>query len=165
MTDIALCFAQHDVHLVLLAALVCLIGSAASVQLFHCIRSADGYSRLGWVMLTAVATGTMVWATHFVAMMAYRTSAPVVLDPIQTLGSLLVAISIAAPGLALAASARRGAGVLGGGVIGAAIALMHYLGMSAYHVDGIVTWTWPVVAVIGPHAPGPMTHRAPVIRC
>lgn len=147
MTDIALCFAQHDVHLVLLAALVCLIGSAASVQLFHCIRSADGYSRLGWVMLTAVATGTMVWATHFVAMMAYRTSAPVVLDPIQTLGSLLVAISIAAPGLALAASARRGAGVLGGGVIGAAIALMHYLGMSAYHVDGIVTWTWPVVAV------------------
>ncbi len=24
---------------------------------------------------------------------------------------------------------------------------MHYLGMSAYHVDGIVTWTWPVVAV------------------
>ena len=147
MTDVALCFAQHDLRLVLLAVLVCLVGAAASVQLFHCIRSADGYSRAGWVMLAAVATGTMVWATHFVAMMAYRASVPVVLDPMQTLSSLLVAIGMAAPGLALAASARRGAGIMGGGVIGGAIALMHYLGMSAYHVDGIVTWTWPVVAL------------------
>ena len=37
---------------------------------------------MGLILLAAVATGTMVWATHFVAMMAYQASAPVVLDPV-----------------------------------------------------------------------------------
>jgi diguanylate cyclase (GGDEF)-like protein len=146
MMNVALCLTQHDPRLVALALLVCLVGVAASVQLFGCIRSAAGLSRFGWVMLAAVATGTMIWATHFVAMMAYRASAPVVLDPMQTLYSLLVAIGMAAPGLTIAAMPRRWAGAIGGGIIGVAIALMHYLGMAAYHVDGIVSWDVPVVA-------------------
>lgn len=147
MMRITLCIAQeHDLRLVALALVVCLIGSAASVQLFGRIRSASGHSRTGWIGLTAVATGTMVWATHFVAMMAFRTTAPVVLDPMLTLASLLVAIVVAAPGLAVAARRRPSAGALGGGIIGLAVAIMHYLGMSAYRVDGIVSWRWGYVA-------------------
>ncbi|WP_242097629.1 EAL domain-containing protein [Sphingomonas sp. CROZ-RG-20F-R02-07] len=147
MMRITLCIAQeHDLRLVALALVVCLIGSAASVQLFGRIRSASGHSRTGWIGLTAVATGTMVWATHFVAMMAFRTTAPVVLDPMLTLASLLVAIVVAAPGLAVAARRRPSAGTLGGGIIGLAVAIMHYLGMSAYRVDGIVSWRWGYVA-------------------
>lgn len=141
MMQVALCITQeHDLRLVALALLVCLIGSAATVQLFGRIRSAVGRSRAGWIMLTAVGTGTMVWSTHFVAMMAFRAHAPVVLDPILTLASLVVAIVVAAPGLALAVSRRRWAGAVGGGIVGVAISAMHYLGMSAYRVDGIVTW-------------------------
>ncbi len=141
MMQVALCMTQeHDLRLVALALLVCLIGSAATVQLFGRIRSAVGRSRAGWIMLTAVSTGTMVWSTHFVAMMAFRAHAPVVLDPILTLASLIVAIVVAAPGLALAVSQRRWAGAVGGGIVGVAISAMHYLGMSAYRVDGIVTW-------------------------
>jgi diguanylate cyclase (GGDEF)-like protein len=147
MMRVALCIAQeHDLRLVALALLVCLTGSMATVQLFRRIRSANGYSRAGWVFLSAVGTGTMVWATHFVAMMAFRTRAPVVLDPILTLVSLLAAILIAAPGLAVAARRRPGAGMTGGAIVGLAIAIMHYLGMAAYRVDGIVTWNWHYVA-------------------
>lgn len=146
MMRIALCITQdHDLRLVMVALAVCLIGSAATVQLFGRIRSASGYSRLGWVLLTAVSTGTMVWSTHFVAMMAFRTQAPVILDPILTLASLLLAIAVAAPGLALAAARRRWAGIAGGAVIGVAVSAMHYLGMSAYRIDGIVTWDWQYV--------------------
>jgi diguanylate cyclase (GGDEF)-like protein len=146
MMHVAMCIAQeHDLRLVALALLVCLIGSSATIQLFGRIRSATGPSRLGWVMLAAVATGTMVWATHFVAMMAFRTHAPVVLDPLLTLLSLLVAIALAAPGLAIAAQRWRWGGLAGGGIVGVAISLMHYLGMSAYRVDGIVTWEWRYV--------------------
>jgi diguanylate cyclase (GGDEF)-like protein len=146
MMRVALCIAQeHDLRLVVLALLVCLTGSAATIQLFGRIKSAGGKSRLGWIMLTAVASGTMVWATHFVAMMAFRAHAPVVLDPLLTLVSLLVAIGLAVPGLAVAASRRRWGGALGGGIVGVAISLMHYLGMSAYRVDGIVTWAWGYV--------------------
>jgi len=147
MMHVALCIArEHDVPLVMLALLVCLIGSSATIQLFGRIRSATGGSRLGWISLAAVATGTMVWATHFVAMMAFRTQAPVVLDPLLTLLSLLVAIGLAAPGLALAASRHRRGGMVGGGIVGIAISVMHYVGMSAYRIDGIVTWAWGYVA-------------------
>jgi diguanylate cyclase (GGDEF)-like protein len=146
MMRVALCIAhEHDLRLVGLALFVCLIGSSATIQLFGRIKSAGGKSRLGWIMLTAVASGTMVWATHFVAMMAFRAHAPVVLDPMLTLLSLLVAIALAVPGLALAASRSRWGGALGGGIVGVAISLMHYLGMSAYRVDGIVTWAWGYV--------------------
>ena len=141
MMQVVLCITQdHNLGLVLIALVVCLIGSAATVQLFGRIRLAAGYSRLGWILLTAVSTGTMVWSTHFVAMMAFRTQAPVVLDPILTLASLILAIAVAAPGLALAASRRRWAGTAGGAIIGVAVSAMHYLGMSAYRIDGIVSW-------------------------
>ena len=141
MMRVAWCIAQeHDLRLVILALLVALVGSAATIQLSGRIRSTRGYSRLGWIVLTAVGTGTMVWATHFVAMMAFRTRAPVVLDPVLTLVSLLAAIVLAAPGLAIAVHRRRWAGLLGGGIVGIAISIMHYLGMTAYRVDGLVTW-------------------------
>ncbi|KQN88869.1 diguanylate cyclase [Sphingomonas sp. Leaf67] len=147
MMQVALCIAQeHDARLVALALLVCLIGSAATVQLFGRIRSATGQSRHGWIVLAAVATGTMVWATHFVAMMAFRTQAPVVLDPLKTLLSLLAAVGLAIPGLGLAASRKRWGGIAGGSIVGSAISIMHYLGMAAYRVDGIVTWAWGYVA-------------------
>jgi len=147
MMHLTMCIIQeHDLRLVALALLVCIIGSAATVQLFGRIRATFGHTRTGWVGLTAVATGTMVWATHFVAMMAFRTSAPVVLDPVMTFASLLVAVFLATPGLALAARRGRWNGALGGGIIGLAIVIMHYLGMSAYRVDGIVSWRWGYVA-------------------
>lgn len=147
MIRLASCIGQqHDIGLVLLALLICLVGSAATVQLFSRIRPATGPVRAGWVLLGAVGTGTMVWSTHFVAMMAFRTSAPVVLNPILTLISLVVAITISAPGLAVAAQRRRWSGLAGGAIVGAAIATMHYLGMAAYRIDGVVTWDWRYVA-------------------
>ena len=91
-------------------------------------------------MLTAVSTGTMVWSTHCVAMMAFRTRAPVVLDLIFTLTSLLLAIVVATLGLALAATRRRWARAAGGGIIGVAISTIHYLGMSAYRLSRRGMW-------------------------
>ncbi|WP_267387092.1 EAL domain-containing protein [Sphingomonas sp. GC_Shp_3] len=146
MMRVALCIAQeHDLRLVLLALLICVIGSAATVQLFSRVTASAKRSRIGWIVLTAVATGTMVWATHFVAMMAFRTTAPVILDPILTLFSLLAVIFLAIPGLSIAARRRRWGGAVGGAIIGAGISVMHYVGMAAYRVDGIVTWEWGYV--------------------
>lgn len=146
MMRVALCITQqHDLRLVALALLICLVGSAATVQLFHRVTATIGYNRYGWIILTAVGAGTMVWATHFVAMMAFRTSAPVILDPLLTLASLLAVIFLAVPGLAIAIRRSRWSGAAGGAVIGAGVAVMHYVGMAAYRVDGIVTWDWRYV--------------------
>ncbi|MDZ7280440.1 EAL domain-containing protein [Sphingomonas sanguinis] len=146
MTDVILCVTQlHDLRLVALALVICLMGSLATIQLFSRVRASLGYRRFGWIVLAAVGAGTMVWATHFVAMMAFRTSAPVILDPILTLLSLVAVIGIAIPGLALAAGRGPWAGAIGGGVIGLGISVMHYVGMAAYRVDGIVEWNRPYV--------------------
>ena len=146
MNRLTLCLVQdHDLRLVALALLVAVIGSLATVQLVGRIRRAVRRQRFGWVVLGAVGTGTMVWSTHFVAMMAYRTRAPIVLDPLTTLGSLLLAIVLAVPGLAIASRRRPWSGAIGGAIVGVAISAMHYLGMAAYRVDGIVTWDWHYV--------------------
>lgn len=142
MMRVLLCVGQqHDLYLVALALLVCMIGSASTVQLYGRIGTASGGSRIGWAILTSVATGTMVWCTHFVAMLAYRSDVPVTLDPVLTLVSLGVAVFFTVPGMLLAGSSRaRWASLAGGGIVGGAIAAMHYLGMRAYHIDGFVRW-------------------------
>lgn len=146
MMRVALCIArEHDWRLVALALLICVAGSAATVQLFHRVRATSGYSRNGWVVLTAVGAGTMVWATHFVAMMAFRTTAPVILDPIMTLVSLLAVIVLGIPALAIAVRRHPSSGAAGGAMLGVGIAIMHYVGMLAYRLDGIVTWDWRYV--------------------
>ena len=72
--------------------------------------------------------------------MAFRTQAPVVLDLIFILTSLVLAIVVATLGLALAATRRRWARAAGGGIIGVAISTIHYLGMSAYRLSRRGMW-------------------------
>lgn len=147
MMEVATCLVrEHDLRLVAVAVLVAILGSAATMQLFARIVAARGGSRAGWIALGSVGTGTMVWCTHFVAMMAFRAGVPVTLDPTLTLVSLGIPILLAAPGLAVAASRRRRLAPVGGAVIGGAVVLMHYTGMAAYRVDGTVEWHWRYVA-------------------
>ncbi|MFT4182088.1 MAG: EAL domain-containing protein [Rhizobium sp.] len=101
----------------------------------------QGLQRGGWLFLTAVAAGSSVWCTHFIAMLAYEVKAPITFDPILTMVSLLVAVA----GCALGSSATSLRGVpcapeIGGAIIGLAISAMHYTGMMAYRVDGIIEW-------------------------
>ena len=146
MMRVVACIALlHDPLLVLLAALVCVGGAWVSFKLFRHARRRDGVQRAGWTVLGAIAAGSSVWCTHFIAMLAYDASAPVTYEPILTMASLLVAIGGAGLAFHVALLAEKGAAIVGGVIMGSAIAAMHYLGMSAYRVDGIVTWDWPYV--------------------
>ena len=74
-------------------------------------------------------------------MLAYEPGAPVSFDPLMTVVSLLIAIVGAGAGFVVAASGlARYAPAVGGAIVGAAIAAMHYIGMMAYRVQGIVSW-------------------------
>jgi diguanylate cyclase (GGDEF)-like protein len=130
---------QHNLWLVLLAATVCVAGSWVALRLL--MRAADrrGVQRTGWVFLAAMAAGSSVWCTHFIAMLAYDVVAPVTFDPILTMQSLLIAIAGMGAGFYLALHGRV-LPEIGGAVAGLGVAAMHYAGMAAYHVDGIVTW-------------------------
>jgi NO-binding membrane sensor protein with MHYT domain len=93
-----------------------------------------------------VATGSGIWATHFVAMLAFKTGLATAYDPILTLASLLIAVGVTAAGFFLAVQGTsRWMPALGGAVIGMGIAAIHYTGMRAFTTTGTVGWDESIV--------------------
>ncbi|MEZ2330455.1 putative bifunctional diguanylate cyclase/phosphodiesterase [Mesorhizobium sp. RCC_202] len=138
---------DHNLWLVLVAALVCSAGSWATIRLFLRSHEATGLQQIGWHFLTAVCAGSSIWCTHFIAMLAYDPGAPIAFDPVLTIASLFIAIAGTAAGfIAATGHAPRIAPLLGGTIVGFAISGMHYTGMAAYHVDGIVEWDASYIA-------------------
>jgi diguanylate cyclase len=134
---------EHNLWLVLLAAIVCIVGSFVTMRLLERAIRTDGLQRTGWIFQTASAAGSSVWCTHFVAILAYDPGAPVSFDPLMTIVSLAIAISGFGIGFGLAAnstSKKRWMTLVGGAVVGLTISAMHYVGMAAYHIGGIVVW-------------------------
>jgi diguanylate cyclase len=141
MRVISCLFIDHDLRLVVLAAIVCVSGCWVTFRLFERASKSGGLQRLGWNFQTGVAAGASVWCTHFVAMLAYEPKAAVAFDPLLTVGSLAIAIGGLGLGFALASSnISKSMPALGGATVGLAIPAMHYAGMAAYHVEGIVQW-------------------------
>jgi diguanylate cyclase len=132
---------EHNLWLVLLAAGICISGCWVAFDLIQRARDREGLQKSGWIFMSSVAGGASIWCTHFVAMLAYDPQAPVSFSPILTLISLLVAIAGCGAGVTVAlSSSDKFVRATGGAVIGAGVAAMHYTGMAAYHVDGLVTW-------------------------
>ncbi|BCJ91992.1 bifunctional diguanylate cyclase/phosphodiesterase [Terrihabitans soli] len=130
---------QHNLWLVLLAAVVCVAGSWVALRLLLRATDRHGVQRSGWLFLAAVAAGSSVWCTHFIAMLAYDATAPVTFEPILTMQSLLIAIAGMGAGFWLALYNRLPPEI-GGAIAGLSVAAMHYTGMAAYHVDGVIAW-------------------------
>jgi diguanylate cyclase len=132
---------QHDPWLVALGAVVICIGAFASMQLIVHALAVRGILKFAWLFLAAMVVGTATWTTHFVAILAYVAKAPVSYDPTLTILSLLIAICGADIALVIASAEKRGAlPAIGGGLLGLTIAVMHYEGMLAYKIDGMVRW-------------------------
>ncbi|WP_210168844.1 bifunctional diguanylate cyclase/phosphodiesterase [Aureimonas sp. D3] len=124
----------------MIAAVICGSGSWAMVRLFLRAATARSMEKVAWIMLAAFVTGASIWCTHFVAMLGYEPRLPISFDPVLTMVSLLIAMAGSALGF-LAATGRGGAApAFGGAIVGLSIVVMHYIGMLAYRVQGIVTW-------------------------
>ncbi len=133
---------DHDWRLVLLAVAVCLLASAVAISLFHRTLATAGQTRLMWLSLDAAAAGGGIWATHFIAMLAYIPAAGAGYNLTPTVLSLLIAMLIPGAGLALALlNSRLWTSAIGGAVVGGGIAVMHYTGMMALELPGRITWS------------------------
>jgi diguanylate cyclase (GGDEF)-like protein/PAS domain S-box-containing protein len=139
---------EHDWRLIVVAGLVCFLASLAAITLLDRARSTQGRVRTAWIITAGTATGCGIWATHFIAMLAYDPGVVTAYDLGLTALSLLAAVSVTSAGLALAVNgpARWGAAA-GGGLVGAGVAVMHYLGMWALLLPGRVTWDPELVFV------------------
>jgi len=138
---------EHDLRLVLVAGLVCFGGCYTSFRLYSRMREAVGRGvQAAWMLLTGLVAGCSVWATHFIAMLAYDTGLRAGFLPTGTLASLLIAVVFMGAAFAAAALGGGRGGRLAGGVLaGAGVAAMHYAGMSAYVTEGRLSWDLPTV--------------------
>jgi signal transduction histidine kinase len=132
-------FLQHDLRLVLLAGLLCLFACVAAMSMVARARAAEGRLRMVWLVGAGTVAGCGIWATHFVAMLAYVAGFPVAYDPGLTVLSVVIAIVLCSVGFALAL--RPGLAALGGATTGAAIGTMHYVGMAAVRAPADAIWS------------------------
>lgn len=138
---------QHDLRLVVLAALICGISCFSAVNLLrHISRSTDG-NRLAWLTIAATSTGFGIWATHFIAMLAFTPGIPSAYDPALSVLSLAASVTLTAAGMWIATLRDElDYHLVGGAVLGGGIAAMHYIGMAAFEVQGRIEWNLLLVA-------------------
>ncbi|HEX3916040.1 MAG TPA: hypothetical protein VHW60_01795 [Caulobacteraceae bacterium] len=58
---------EHDLRLVLLAALICVTAAACACGFYRRARRSSGAFRSAWLWLGGMVGGSGVWATHFIA--------------------------------------------------------------------------------------------------
>jgi signal transduction histidine kinase/CheY-like chemotaxis protein len=136
-------FDQHDLRLVVVAGLLCFFACVTAMSMIGRARVATDRMHLAWLGGAGFVAGCGIWATHFVAMLAYQVGLPIGYDEFLTLLSAVVAIVLCSVGFWVALR-PRGA-LLGGAIAGAAIGTMHYVGMAAVRMQAIAVWDFNYV--------------------
>ncbi|PBB92638.1 bifunctional diguanylate cyclase/phosphodiesterase [Mesorhizobium sp. WSM3864] len=139
---------EHDLRLVALAALICGISSFSAVNLLRHVEQSTSRNRYAWLLIAATATGFGIWATHFVAMIAFTPGIPNAYNAELSALSLAASVVLTAAGMWIA-TIRGGIDhyLVGGAVLGVGIAVMHYTGMAAFEVQGRIVWNELLVAL------------------
>jgi len=93
---------QHDWRLVVIAGLVCFTASLCAIGLLRRARRSQGRVRAIWVFIAGCTAGFGIWATHFIAMLAYEPGIAISFNAGLTMLSLLVAMTITCTGFGVA---------------------------------------------------------------
>jgi NO-binding membrane sensor protein with MHYT domain len=131
------------------------VGGYLGLRCVTLARAYTGMARARWLGLAAVAIGAVgIWAMHFIAMLGFSVPGePILYNVPQTVGSMLLAVAVVGTGLFIvgfgdAEGGERWARLVAGGVIiGVGVAVMHYVGMAAMSMPGVMSYNSPLVVV------------------
>jgi len=134
---------RYDPVLVCLSVAVAIFASYAALQVSQLVTAETGKAiRRGWLLAGGTCLGLGIWAMHFVGMLAFALPCSTSYDYKITLLSMVP--GILASIMALNVISRRHLGRLqlatGGLLLGAGIGTMHYSGMSAMRLDGMIRY-------------------------
>jgi NO-binding membrane sensor protein with MHYT domain len=131
------------------------VGGYVGLRCLTLARAYTGAARARWLCLAAVAIGAVgIWAMHFIAMLGFTVPGePIRYNVPLTVGSMLLAVAVAGTGLFIVSFADPGGAgrwprlLAGGVIIGTGVAAMHYVGMAAMSMPGIMSYNVPLVAL------------------
>jgi PAS domain S-box-containing protein len=139
----------YNAGLVVLSVLIAIAASYAALDLAGRVTAAQGRVRTAWLAGGSIAMGTGIWSMHYVGMLAYSLPVEVRYNWPAVLASLAAAIFASAVALFVVSRPRvdHSAIVLGGILMGAGIASMHYIGMAAMRLPAICGYNSGLVLV------------------
>ncbi|MEI7841765.1 MAG: response regulator [Gallionellaceae bacterium] len=131
---------QYDYPMVIASIFIAIFASFCALEMTE--RLARGELRIMWLSLGALILGAGVWAMHFIGMLAFRLECGVTYDIWISGLSMLPGIFAAAVALDLIAKEKvSNYRLMFAGVIMAlGIGVMHYAGMAAIQLDGILRY-------------------------
>ncbi len=137
---------QHDLRLVVVAALICAMAALTAFRLFADAKARPKGARVFRVVLAALVAGIGMWASHFVAMLAYAPAMNSGYEPVGSAASFLMPILGAGAAFTLAAESRKTSWTVAAGLIlGFSMALMHFTGVKAFQPLARLHWDTPYV--------------------
>lgn len=137
---------QPDARLIALAIALAVVASFVSLSLFHHAAQGDPRRRLGWLVLAALSGAFGIWVAHVVAMLSHNVNAVRELELLLTVASLLGVVAITFTGFTIAARGARWHAPVAGAINGTGMSVMHYVGIYALAVPGVLEWDLPLVA-------------------
>ena len=140
--------ATYDFRLVALSVVIAICASYVALDLAGRVNQARNNARVAWLIGGATAMGTGIWSMHYTGMLAYHLPIQVYYHIPTVLLSLVAAI--AASLVALYVVSRPSVSVLhvivGSLLIAGGISVMHYTGMAAFEIEGVILWDPILVA-------------------
>ena len=132
----------YDLRLVALSYLVAVFASFTALDLAGRVTSSRGRARVVWLLGGALSLGIGIWSMHFIGMLAFVLPMPTSYDLPLVLLSLLIAVLASSAALVVMSqpAARARHLLVGGPLVGAGIAAMHYTGMAAMRMEAAISY-------------------------
>jgi two-component system cell cycle sensor histidine kinase PleC len=126
---------QHDIPLVVLAAVICGIACFAALTL--AAREPGKRSGQAWLIAGAAAFGSGAWVAHFISLLAFNSPVPLGYDLKAMFVSIVVAVVGASLGLRIFLRRERTwrRAVAAAAALAATVGATHFIGMSALHAE------------------------------
>ena len=148
MLRVIACITQeHNLWLLVLAALICAITSTSAFLMLG--RSGERRAVVAqiWAIAAGLTAGLGVWATHFVAMTAYDVGVPLSFALAPLFGSLAISLVMQTGAFWLVHHFNRPqAWGLAGALSGIGIIAMHYTGTAGIEAAALMRWDMTLVS-------------------
>jgi two-component system, sensor histidine kinase and response regulator len=83
---------SYDYRLVAVSVLIAVLAAYAALDLAARVTAAQGRARFAWLTGGAAAMGIGIWSMHYIGMLAFSLSIPILYDWPTVLLSLLAAV-------------------------------------------------------------------------
>jgi len=140
---------DHDYRLVLVAGVICLLASLTAFSILEQARSRAA-GRSAWLALAAFVPAPASGRPISSQCSPYQPDVPIAYDPALTLLSIAAAILITGAGWWTVLRGTPRSALAGGAIVGVGIGTMHYIGMSAANVGGLIVWDRKFRDCLGP---------------